>query len=154
MHDTSLVVRPSTDRNPIRKWADVLTFGHATPVLRQGEQAIGVSHAAALLHVIRGNTEAAGTGAFLGLVSATGGITRGGVPLDLATNVVADLLGILFAKSEWGVTARNVGNCSMAIFAKRQVEEFFGVKAAASVHGEESSVDDSEDAILAFGKSL
>lgn len=154
MHDTSLVVRPSTHANPIRKWADVLTFGHATPVLREGEKAIGVSHAAALLHVIRGNTEAAGVGSVLGLVSATGGIVRGGVPIDLAMNVVADLAGVLLAKSEWGVTARNVGNCSMAIFTKRQVEEFFGVKAAAGVHGDEPEADDGEDAILAFGKTL
>lgn len=129
-------VRPSTQRSVVRKYADMLTLGNVTPLLRSAERHVGVGPVAATLHSIRGNGEAGMTGLGLGFVSGAGGLDRDGIPVDLATSAFATLMGILFSSHEAGITLRQVGSSAMAVFTFRKTEEWLGVRKKASFAGD------------------
>lgn len=161
-YDNSL--RPSASKSIIRKWADLASFGHATGLLREGEKAIGVGPAAAFLHTIRSNGEAGITGAMLGAVSATGGLVRHGVPVDLSSALISDILGIALARSEFGITLRQAGASAMTVFMFRMTEEWLGVRKKSGFGGDDwndpntinttADVDIGEDPIIAAAQSL
>ena len=125
-------VRPSSSPSAIRKWGDTLTGGHITPMLRMTEQKVGVGHLAAFLHTIRATGESSMVGGMLGVVSAMGGLDRGGVPVDLAASAVQNALGVALAHSEFGTTLRTGGSTAMGIFAFRKVEEWLGARKKSS----------------------
>lgn len=135
VYDNSM--RPSASSSPIRKWADVLTLGHATGLLREGEKAVGVSHMAALMHTIRANGEGGVAGAIMAAISATGGLDRMGYPVDFASALGADLLGIGMARSEFGATFRQMGSSFMTVFTFRKTEEWLGVRKKVSFAGDD-----------------
>ncbi len=129
-------VRPSTQRSVVRKYADMLTLGNVTPLLRSAERSVGIGPVAATLHSIRGNGEAGITGLGLGFVSGAGGLDRSGIPVDLATSGFATLMGILFSAHEAGITLRQIGSSAMAVFTFRKTEEWLGVRKKASFAGD------------------
>jgi hypothetical protein len=155
--------RPSAQRSMIRKWADMVTMGHVTPALRVAENKFGIGHVSALLHSVRASGEAGITGAVLGAVSGAGGLDHDGIPVDLASGVVAIAGGVALAHNELGTTLRTVGHTSIGIFAFRKTEEWLGVRKA-TIHGEDwnnpGTVDTTgttvgdEDPIIAAAKSL
>lgn len=156
-----LAVRPSTEPSIVRKYADLLSLGAATSLVREGEKVVGVGPMAALLHQVRGNGEAMMVGAGLGLVSITGGLVRGGIPVDLAAAVANDIMGIVACRSEFGVTFRNAGNVAAGVFALRMVEEWGGLRKKAGFHGEsddavpvEPSMDIGDDPVVQMAQEL
>ncbi len=134
-YDNSL--RPSAQKSVIRKFADLLTLGNATEMLRVAERNVGVGPVAAALHTIRGNGEAGITGLGMGVVSAMGGLDRKGVPVDLSTSGVAAIGGIAFSRHEIGITLRQVSAASMAVFTFRKTEEWLGMRKKATMAGED-----------------
>lgn len=127
--------RPSADRSVIRKWADMLTLGSVTPALRSAERQFGVGHVAAAVHSLRASGESAAAGALLGAVSATGGLDRDGIPVDLASGLGSIAAGVVMSHHEIGQTLRTAGAAAVGIFAFRKTEEWLGVRKAA-IHGE------------------
>ena len=162
VYDNSL--RPSTQKSIVRKWADLLTLGHATDALRAAERSVGVGPVAATLHVIRGNGEAGVTGALLGAVSGAGGLDRAGVPVDAAASAVSGALGVALCRSELGITLRQVSAASMAVFSFRKTEEWLGVRKKSTFAGDDwndpntvnadVAVDIGEDPIVQAAKEL
>ncbi len=162
---TDMVVydRPSSSRSLVRKWADLVSFGHATPALRSAERSLGVGHVAAALETVRMTGEAGVTGALLGAASGAGMLDIDGIPVDGAGGIVASVLGVLAAHHEVGKTLRTVGATSIGIYGFRKTEEWLGVRKA-TVHGEDwndpGSIDTTgtvvgdEDPIIAAAKRL
>jgi hypothetical protein len=148
----------------VRKWADVVSFGHVTPLLRSAEHSMGVSHVACALEAVRSTGEAGVTGGILGALSGAGMLDIDGIPVDGAGGVVASIIGVLAAHHEVGKTLRTVGATSIGIFSFRKTEEWLGVRKA-SMHGESwnddaGSIDTTgttvgdEDPILRAAKAL
>lgn len=125
-------LRPSSQKSVIRKWADVVTMGGATDLLRSSERSLGVGHVAAALHSVRASGESLVIGGILGAVSGSGGLDRGGVPVDLAGGGVAIAAGVALAHSELGITLRTVGHTAVGIYGFRKVEEWLGVRKKSS----------------------
>ena len=155
--------RPSTSRSLVRKWADVVTLGHVTPLLRTAEQHAGVGHVAAALESVRMVGEGVVTGGLLGAASGAGMLDIDGIPLDGAGGGLATVVGVLAAHHEVGKTLRHMGANSIAIFGFRKTEEWLGVRKA-TIHGEEwnnpgtvdttgSTIGD-DDPIIAAAKRL
>lgn len=155
--------RPSSSPSIVRKWADVLSLGHATPLLRQAESHIGMSHVAAALESVRMTGEGLITGGMLGALSGAGMLDVDGIPMDAAGGVLASFVGVLAARHEIGTTLRHMGGNSLAIFGFRKTEEWLGVRKA-TMHGESwndsSTVDTTgtsvgdEDPIIAAARKL
>lgn len=135
VYDSSL--RPSAQKSVIRKWADVVTLGGATDLLRSSERALGVGHVAAALHSVRASGESLVTGALLGAVSGSGGLDRKGVPVDLAGGASAIAAGVVLAHSELGITLRTAGHTAIGIYGFRKVEEWLGVRKKSSFAGDD-----------------
>jgi hypothetical protein len=151
--------RPSASPSAIRKWADVITGGHATPVLRTAERHVGVGHLAAFLHSIRASGESAMMGGALGIVSGMGGLDRDGVPVDLAAWAGSTALGVAFAHHEVGSTLRTAGHTALGIFSFRKTEEWFGVrkKTVSNIAGDTfqgETIDVGADPIVEAAKNL
>ncbi len=135
VYDSSL--RPSTQKSIVRKWADLVTMGGATDLLRTSEKALGVGHVASFLHSVRASGESLITGGLLGAVSGSGGLDRKGVPVDLAGGVAAIGAGVVLAHSELGITLRTAGHTAMGIYGFRKTEEWLGVRKKASFAGDD-----------------
>ena len=142
MSQSNMVVydRPSSSRSMVRKWADIVTLGHATPLLRSAESNLGMSHVAAALESVRCTGEAGITGALLGAASGAGMLDIDGIPMDGAGGLVATVVGVLAAKHEVGRTLRSMGATSIGIWSFRKTEEWLGVRKA-TIHGEDWGSD-------------
>lgn len=137
MSHANMVVydRPSSSPSLVRKWADLVSLGHATPLLRSAERSVGVGHVAAALESVRSTGEAGITGALLGAASGAGMLDIDGIPLDGAGGVLASFVGVLAAHHEVGKTLRTIGATSIGIYSFRKTEQWLGVRKAA-IHGE------------------
>jgi hypothetical protein len=163
VYDNSM--RPSASQSIIKKFADLASFGYATPMLRAAENQVGVPYMTALMHTFRSNAEGGATGAILAAISASGGLVKHGVPVDLAAALVGDIAGVLAARSEFGITFRQVGASAMTVFMFRMTEEWLGVrKKSSSFAGDDwndpntlnttADVNIGDDPIIATAQSL
>lgn len=151
--------RPSAQKSVIRKYADMITLGGATDLLRSSERALGIGPVAAALHSVRASGESLVVGGILGAVSAAGGLDKGGVPVDLAGGISSVIAGVALASSEVGVTLRTAGHTAIGIYGFRKTEEWLGVRKKATFNADGEDVtsmgdDMGADPIMAAAQAL
>lgn len=108
--------------------------------------------------VIRQGSEAAFTGALLGVAEEKlGSLDYKKVPIDGAVALAGLAGAVAFAHEPFAGDLRNAGSAAAAIFAHRQTVRYLKARKGAAVHGEEYDGDSdmgAEDPIVAALQNL
>jgi hypothetical protein len=132
----------SQSKSIVRKYADLLTAGGATSLLRSAEREVGVDYVSAFFDAVELNGVGAITGSGLAVTSKfLGTMEPKGVPLDGGGAGLFSVLGVLGARTRMGSVARAMAASCTSVFSFRKTEEWIGARKSV-VHGDEMSGDD------------
>lgn len=143
LHDQGIhLPRPSASRSVFRKYADLVSAGHATGLVRSAEGSFGVDHVSAFFDSVERMGVGGVTGAGLAFTGKMmGGLDQGNIPLDGISGLTLSALGVFGARSKIGSVARAMGGSAMTVFAFRKTEEWLGMRKS-SVHGDDMGADE------------
>jgi hypothetical protein len=145
--------QPKASQSPsiVRRFADMLSFGHATGLVREAEHTLGVDYVAAGFETIGKAGVGVVTGAGMGMLESHGMADVDGVPIDGAAMGLSALVGVGSPNSSMGETARNAVTAFSALFSNRMTRKWQGAAPkSAGVHGDMGA----EDPIIAAARDL
>jgi hypothetical protein len=153
LHDQGIhLPRASASKSVFRKYADIVSAGHATGLVRSAESSFGTDHVSAFFDVVERWGVGGVTGAGLAFTGKMmGGLDQGNIPLDATSGLGLGVLGVLGARSKIGSVARAMGGSAMTVFAFRKTEEWLGERKA-SHHGDSDM--GAEDPVIAAAREL